>query len=163
MIKIKNRLGASGGFTLIELLVVIAITAIITVPISRAAVMGITNYYHQLERIELLESGQLVFVKVTKQIRLSSEAVVVNTDDDWIEIDLSGDIYKYELTDDSSRELKEYINDEPDEGNTIAENISVFDVDISVSGDLLTIDLKLTGPKYGEEVDLTTSLFLRNQ
>jgi hypothetical protein len=48
-----------------------------------------------------------------------------------------------------------------DIGNPIAENISGFDV--SKSGDLLTINLKLTGPKYGEIVNLKTSIYLRNQ
>ncbi|HKL10937.1 MAG TPA: prepilin-type N-terminal cleavage/methylation domain-containing protein [Clostridia bacterium] len=155
---IKNILKDTKGLTLIELVAAIAILAIIITPLTMMTVHGISAYYHEQEKIELMETGQFALFKISKQIRLSNSNVS-NPSDYEILINETAP-YKYKF-DDSSKMLKEYINDLPADGNPIAENIKTFKAVISEK--LLTIDLQLEGPKYGETVDLKTSIYLRNQ
>ena len=105
-----------------------------------------------------MESGQFALFKISKQIRLS-DGIASTDSSSYVSASISGTEYKYEYQS-STNELIEYIGGSGT-GNAIAENITGFSP--SLSGDLLSIDLKLTGPKYGEIVNLKTSIYLRNQ
>jgi prepilin-type N-terminal cleavage/methylation domain-containing protein len=153
MKRTKNIVMYNGGFTLVELMAAIAIMAIILVPLTMVSLSGITTYYHEQEKIELMESGQFTLFKISKQIRMSNQQVA--SDVHYITVALSDGSYTYQLSGTSMVEIKDGTT------NPIAENITEFDV--SKSEDLLTIDLELTGPKYGERVNLKTSIYLRNQ
>jgi len=154
----KNTLNNNSGLTLIELVAAIAIFAIIIVPLTMMSLRGISTYYHEQEKIELMESGQFALFKISKQIRLS-DGIASTDSSSYVSASISGTEYKYEYQS-STNELIEYIGGSGT-GNAIAENITGFSP--SLSGDLLSIDLKLTGPKYGEIVNLKTSIYLRNQ
>ncbi len=156
---INNPLKNTKGLTLIELVAAVAILAIIIVPLTMMTVRGISAYYHEQEKIELMESGQFALFKISKQIRLSDG--VASTDSNYVSASIGGTEYKYEYTS-STNELIEYIG-VSGTGNAIAENITGFSPSLSLSGALLSIDLELTGPKYGEIVNLKTSIYLRNQ
>jgi len=153
----KNPLKNKSGLTLIELVAAIAIFAIIIVPLTMISIRGINTYYQEQEKIELMESGQFALFKISKQIRLSDEAATSETD--FVSANINGTEYKYKY-DNTTNELVEYIGGSST-GNSIAENITDFNP--SISGDLLSIDLELTGPKYGKTVNLKTSINLRNQ
>jgi len=153
---INKQLKNTKGLTLIELVAAIAIFAIIIVPLTMMTVRGISAYYHEQEKIELMESGQFALFKISKQIRLSDGAADAGSD--YVTASIGGTEYKYQR-DSSTEELKEFIDGS--EGNAIADNITDFST--FLLDDLLTIDLKLTGPKYGEIVNLKTSIYLRNQ
>ncbi|MBK5251158.1 MAG: prepilin-type N-terminal cleavage/methylation domain-containing protein [Peptostreptococcaceae bacterium] len=164
MKNIKTHTNSIKGFTLIELLVAIAIMAIVMVPMTMLSINGITSYYHEMEKIELMESARFSLFKITKQIRLSDQPVISDTEtenaeNDSIIVMLNGKSYKYQLSDSNPTNLIEKIDGGAE--NAIAENISIFD--LSADGDLLTIDIELTGPKYGEVVNLKTAIYLRNQ
>ena len=154
----KRQVKNDNGLTLIELVAAMAILAIILVPLTMMSLRGITSYYHEQEKIELMESGQFALFKISKQIRLS-DGIASTDSSSYVSASISGTEYKYEYQS-STNELIEYIGGSGT-GNAIAENITGFSP--SLSGDLLSIDLKLTGPKYGEIVNLKTSIYLRNQ
>ncbi|GEM_PF-6987072 len=145
------------GITIIELVLTIALIAILVSPLSMISIRGLRSYYREQERIELMESGQLALSRITKQIRLSEEPLEIDADNNTIELELAGATYAYSL---DNGILSEEINGTK---NMIAENIGVFDVELSASGNLLSVDLKLEGSKHGETIDLKTSLYLRNQ
>ncbi|PLX31829.1 MAG: hypothetical protein C0604_06355, partial [Clostridiales bacterium] len=98
--------------------------------------------------------------KISKQIRLS-DGLASSDNSTFVSASIGGTEYKYEY-ESSTNELIEYIG-VSGTGNAVAENITGFSPSLSVSGDLLSIDLELTGPKYGEIVNLKTSIYLRNQ
>ena len=158
MKNINKPLKNAKGLTLIELVAAVAILAIIIVPLTMMSVRGITAYYHEQEKIELMESGQFALLKISKQIRLSDGAAE-SDGSTYVSASIGGTEYKYEY-ESSTNELIEYIGGSGT-GNAIADNITVFNP--SLSGDLLSIDLELIGPKYGEIVNLKTSIYLRNQ
>jgi len=147
----------NNGLTIIELVIAIALIAIIISPLSIMSIRGLNSYYREQERIELMESGQIALLRISRQIRLSEERLEIDEEEDSIEVESISDEYKYSL---DGKVLYEEINGTK---NMIAENIAVFDVELSDSQNLLSIDLKLEGSKYGETIDLKTSLYLRNQ
>jgi len=150
----KDILSNRKGFTIVELVVAIAIVAAIMAPAAKMSIQGITSFYREQEKIELMESGQLALSRISKQIRISDQELEVDIENESIRVISSVGDFTYSLN--SNKQLLEG-------SNAIAENVALFDVDLSDSGNLLKIDLKLLGPKYGQTIDLKTSLYLRNQ
>ena len=150
----KDILSNRKGFTIVELVVAIAIVAAIMAPAAKMSIQGITSFYREQEKIELMESGQLALSRISKQIRISDQELEVDIENESIRVISSVGDFTYSLN--SNKQLLEG-------SNAIAENVALFDVDLSDSGKLLEIDLKLLGPKYGQTIDLKTSLYLRNQ
>ena len=150
----KDILSNRKGFTIVELVVAIAIVAAIMAPAAKMSIQGITSFYREQEKIELMESGQLALSRISKQIRISDQELEVDIENESLRVISSVGDFTYSLN--SNKQLLEG-------SNAIAENVALFDVDLSDSGNLLKIDLKLLGPKYGQTIDLKTSLYLRNQ
>src|SRR6056297_989683 len=104
---INNPLKNTKGLTLIELVAAVAILAIIIVPLTMMTVRGITSYYHEQEKIELMQSGQFALFKISKQIRLS-DGVALTDSSSYVSARIGAVDYKYEY-ESSTNELIEYI------------------------------------------------------
>lgn len=147
----KHRLRSQNkGFTLIELIAALGVLSIILTPLVMMSVRGITAYYHEQEKIDLMGSGQIALERISNTIRRRVAPVSQNT----ASLEVGEDI-AYVL---SGTDLMETDGGTP---NEIANNVSAFD--FTVDGSLLTIELELTGPKYGETIRLSTAIHLRNQ
>ena len=139
------------GLTLIELLAAVAILGILLTPLVMTTVQGMTLYYREQEKIELMNSGQIALDRISNAIRRSGKPVAVAGP-----ASLSiGESLTYEQ---NGRSLRETIDGTP---NEIACHIDTLV--FSLREDLLTVDLTLKGPKYNERVHLSTALHLKNQ
>lgn len=149
----NNRIKSArseGGFTLIELIAAIGILSIVLTPLVMMSVRGIDTYYHEQEKIELMSSGQIALERISNTIRRNAYAVEI----EGSALKVGSDI-AYELVGGSIIETRE------ETGNEIANHVELLSFE--VNGNLLQVDMKLIGPKHKETVNLTTSIYLRNQ